>query len=315
MVRVKGPLFRTEAHGTLADTITYRQKGVRAHVMKKATHGDAGTQAQLNQRAHMIDAARLWRMMSEADRSTFAQTYQLPHMAPFAVWNKYIIQRQLITPNWMDPLHQDHNPIISPYLFIHTYEQDGLGHALDISGNNRHLSIAPYTLAQGNRAQAADVEGALTTGLMQDSALFGDLPAFTFTFRYRPDYDQDDKPNHETLFYMWTDAGTTGAYAIAYAESLHFVTGDGAATVNATSFTLFQAGQWIDYVFMFNAADSGRNSIYIDGELDASTTSALANMESNVRTLTVGRTPWGNQAHGLIDNVALYPHATNYFKP
>lgn len=314
-MHVRGPLFSTEAHGTIADTLTYRQRGTRAYVMKKRTHDDAQSQSQLNQRAHMIDAARLWRIMSEADRTTFAQSYQLPHQSPFSVWNQYIINRQLINPNWMHPLHSGRSQVISPYRLILTNEILFGNLSLDISGNARHWNIAPYTTAQGNRGQAADVEGALTTGLVSNSALMGDMDALTITFRYLPDYDQDDKPNHESFFYYYTSTTHTGTNALAYGDSTHWQVGDGTQTVSFTTYSLFSANVWTDYLFTFDSNDSGRGRIYINGHRVCSITSALTHVESNTRTLTVGRHPWGANCHGLIDNLAIYPGATNYLEP
>lgn len=314
-MRLRGALFSTEAHGTLADTLTYRQRGTRAHAFKKRTHADAQSQAQLNQRAHMIDAARLWRIMSEADRTTFAQTYQLPHQSPFSVWNQYIINRQLIRPNWMHPLHQDRAQVISPYLLILTNEQLFGTLSLDISGNNRHWNIAPYTTVQGDRAHAADCDGALTTGLVSSSATMGQLSALTLTLRIRPDYDQPDLPGTCAPAYAYHNATPIGFRVLVYSHSHHWAVADGTNSKNISTLAPWTANVWTSFLYTFDGADSGRLSIYMDGALVATDTSVLTFSGDNTRTLTVGRHPWGAQTHGLIDNVALYPGATNYLEP
>lgn len=311
MTKLKSPLLSMEAHGTLADTLTFRSRGTRAHVFKKRDHADAGTQAQLNHRAHFRDAASLWRIMTDADRHTFAQNYQLPNLAPFAVWLQYIIKRETVHPNWMHPLHAGHDQAIAPFYFILPNEVQFGPFTLDISGNNRHQGMAGASLVQGDRDQAIYTDENRTSEACLNSIGLGDMTEFTFGYLYLPDTAQGDGPDNQRHLWARSDGTESGQSITMQRTHSHYVINGGGPPNDLTSYALWTVGKWNSYLYRFDGTDSGRMQIWLNGGLAAERTTSATFMKSNSHAYSIQNDPWDIYSYGTFDLTFLYGGATN----
>lgn len=311
MVKLVAPLLSLEAHGTLQKTLTFKGQAERSHAHLYSTHPDTRTQAQLNQRAHFVDARRSWNLLTDADKITFAQSYQLPHMTPFAVWTQYIINRELLNPNWMHPQHQTHDIHALPFWFFLPWEIRFVNLAVDISGRHAHHPMAGAQLVQGDRASCLYNAKDLTDYSINNTDAQGDLDEFTFCIRLRPDYDQPDFPANAVAAYCFTDANKTGFSLIFYSDCTHLTIGDGTDTDALIFFQPVLANTWYDYVFIFGKDAPGHTQAWCNGVLLAQDTLSVTTCKSNTRKYSLGRFPWGYPFHGAIDNAIMYHHATN----
>ena len=74
MVKVVGPLFSIEAHGTLGDILSYQRGFGKHRVTVKPDHRDAETEAQLEQRTKFQTAVAYWHTLTPPQKAEYTAT-------------------------------------------------------------------------------------------------------------------------------------------------------------------------------------------------------------------------------------------------
>lgn len=309
-MKVKGPAFSMEAHGTLDKALTFKGAPERSVCHQYASHRDARTQAQLNQRAHFRDAVSLWRVMTEADRLLFGQTYQLPHMTPFAVWTQYILKRETVGPNWLHPNHQGKDINIAPFDFIIPYEQTFGPYALDISGSNHPHDTSGATIVQGDRDNAIKTDENRTGEQLYNSVGLGDRPAFTFGYLFLPDRPQSDSEASERHLWARSDGTNSGHSITIQPAHCHWRINGKEEAKDLDNLIPWTPGKWNSYLYRFDGTDSGRMQIWLNGRLVAEQTTGISEMNSNTFAYSIQNDPWNTYAYGTFDLVFQYRGAT-----
>lgn len=88
MARVIGALLSVRATGTLANVLTYQQRGRKSVVYKFTIPHDVGNAAQQGVRNEVRDLARRWNAAQEEMREWLELFGNCERMSGFALWTR-----------------------------------------------------------------------------------------------------------------------------------------------------------------------------------------------------------------------------------
>jgi hypothetical protein len=71
MAKTSGPLLSENAHGTVAETLTYSKRSSGNQVRYQKKQKDANTPAQIIQRGYFLTASGWWGEMTKSEQNDF----------------------------------------------------------------------------------------------------------------------------------------------------------------------------------------------------------------------------------------------------
>jgi len=93
MPKLTAPLLSTEAHGTLADLLTYSKQKGRAIARRKSTPAQPRSLAQRASRSAMSGLAALWSNLTPAEAATWLNAAHRPLLPAYHTFMSYNVNR------------------------------------------------------------------------------------------------------------------------------------------------------------------------------------------------------------------------------
>lgn len=93
MVKLKGPSIATEAHGSIADVVTFSKAKKRSYLKKHAKPANPKTPAQVSVRAMITFLSQNWKTLTPIQQATWNTPAFLEHIAPYHAYLKINMQR------------------------------------------------------------------------------------------------------------------------------------------------------------------------------------------------------------------------------
>jgi len=310
-MRVEGPCMSLGAHGTIADALTFSMRGGRARAAIYRKPHDAHTQTQLNQRAHYLDATRLWKTMSDADRLAWSQTHQLPNASGFNTFVQTIVNRETRGPSWQHPKFFEQDPALDNFILLHMMENHVDGTFQDISGNARDWSPTDVTQVQADRGQAALLGSSLANHTVDNGANLGNLTELTIALRFYTDTPQGSLAGSVRAIGTYS-YGTAAGFLLAFhSDAIRLLIGESGAETSVDGSELYVPSFWNNLVTTFDAGDSGRVRIILNGREIANEETGMSQAANTGQPLYIGATATGTPFPGQFDNIVLYNGISN----
>lgn len=309
--KLEGPLLSIGAHGTIAKALTYSMRGGRARAAIYRPPHDARTQAQLNQRAHYLDGARLWKIMTDADKLLWTQTHQLPNASGYNTFVQTIMNRITRQQNWLHPDFFETDVTLQNFIMIHLMEPYSGSTFQDISGNHRDWAPTDVTQEQGDRGEAALIGASLANHTVQNGRNLGNLSALTVALRFYTDTPQGSLAGTVRAIGPYSHPLDAGFALIFHTTGIRLLIGEGGAEYLVATPTLYVPSFWNNLVATFDAGDSGRVRIILNGLEIANVATGMSQVANTSEHLYIGATSTGTPFPGYFDNTVLYAGATN----
>jgi hypothetical protein len=312
--RVEGPLLSLAAHGALQGTLTYRTRGARAKVGKYYTPTDPQSQAQLDHRARYLDAARLWRIMTDADRLDWTQQHQRAEQSAYNIWVQTVLKRETENHRWKNPFFYADADTLQNYIAILPMELMTGSTFEDISGNQHYWTPTNTTQEQGDRGQCALLTGSTASTILHGTASLGDFAALTLGIRLYSSSLQSSLGASVRLIGCFNYAQNDGFMLFLTSTQLRARIGDGVGTFDLNVNRLYTPNMWNTLIMTFCAADSGRIRLILNGEEIGNTTTAATKAADCSNPVYVGAAFGGLPFPGYLDNAIIYEGLTPSYR-
>ncbi len=310
-MKLEGPLMSLGAHGTIAKAVTYSMRGGNARAAIYRPPRDARTQAQLNQRAHYLDGTRLWKLMTDADRLAWTQTHQLPNASGYNTFVQTIMNRITRRRDWLHPDFFSQDVALQNFIMVQLMEPYAGTTFLDISGNARDWAPTDATQVQGNRGQAALLTATTGNQQVQNGANLPDMAALTIALRFYTDTPQGSLGGTIRAIGAYNHATDRGFILSIHTTGFRLLIGEAGDEYATTITGTYTPNMWNNLVATFNAADSGRIRVILNGAEIINELSNMAQASHTAEALLIGGTVAGTKWPGRFDNVTLYNGVTS----
>lgn len=286
MTKLKTPLLSLDAHGTLANSLTFQKTSGSTFVRKKPIPAYTRTLPQLYQRWLYEDYAYLWRQQSIATKQSYQSTGSRYHLTGFQYWMRYCLRN---LPNIKALYRCD----------------EASGNALHDFSSYAHNGIifgASPAIGRINGGQLFD--GINDTIRIRDRAWLNPSVTMTIEFFFTSKYPTGTVPPFKYLYQKGSvSPATTQWFCYTTANKLRFMILIGGVQKHNIYSSALVLNKTVHYAYVYN----GSNLIlYEDG----------VQFDIDPVAGAIGTTTWdfylSNSSaciHGILDHFILYDRA------
>lgn len=311
MAVATGPLMSTSASGTICHTLIYVTRNGVTTVYCYAVPTDKNTPAQALQRAHFLDAARLWNFLSDTERAFWKVQYSGLKATPYGVFAETIMNRMLHDPNWLQENAFSYDRSLLNFILIHPMELAFGSVILDCSGFSRHITPSASHRDLDDRGYALHIVALETTSYATNSANLGDKSQFAIAVRIKPDVPQSTISALTPIIANMTDTSTNGFRVDCWNAGIRCIIHNAGKASRVYHYVAWNVGKWSDLIISFDSTASPKMKSYFNGNAGTLLTDNATAVGTSATNIYIGNWSDGKYFPGHIDSVALKSSPTN----